>query len=402
MIQSINRYWGYSLFLIAVYMLNPLCGILLAAFLYYREDESNGYLYLLFIFMAAYMGVINMTKKPASDLIAYLQIFNNVPIKGFWKNIFDYSSNTGREPLYGLINYLGYYFTGGNAALFIFFLTIGIYLLPLQGIHMIFKHANCSKSAILCGAFVLTFFSLYFLVTAHLVRQVLATSFIVYAIAYRTVSGKNNWFFLAFAVFTHSMTAILVIISFIPQIYKRLSIMQALIIASCFLLIIIFNTQVAQLLSGMTPVKSIDYAIRRFGSVGSAEGNLQMWTKVIITVPLSIVVCRLLYVIRHEPQHPLYSIINVYWLLLLIIFSFYSNTLIQGRFFMIMYSLVSFIVPLLFYRLEKMNYWYSLVVSIFFVCSFFIMYNASAWHYAEMEELLLYPFPVLFFQPHLY
>lgn len=394
MIQSINRYWGYSVFLIAVYTLNPLCGILLAAFLYYRKEESNGYLYLLFTFMAAYMGVINMTKKPASDMINYISYFNHVPIRDLATNIMDYGS---MEPLYGLIDIVGYYLTNGIYQLFFFLLTMLMYMMLFLAMKRLYETAGCNKLTVLCSAFILTFFSLYFVLTAHLVRQVLAMSLVIYAMSYRATTGKNHWIFLASAFLIHSMTGIFVLLAMLPIMYKRLTLKSFVIITSILILLCLFNIQMSRMFSTMTSFSTLNYAINRFGGVGIVS-RLSVLVMMVIYLPIAAASARVFYVARYEDKNPLLILVNMQLCLLVFILSFYSNSLIQTRFFMTSYAFVPLILPLLFYRVEKWTYWYSLTAIVFFLVSFFFMYNSSAWSFADVNTLLFMPYPLLFFQ----
>lgn len=389
---------GYCSVLAIIYLLNPFVGIILSAFVCIKSEECpKELMYMLFVFIACWFGTINMTKIPLSDMVGYIKHFNVVPNKSFVENILHYDINGGREPLYALINYIGYYVSFGKAPLFIFFLTFSFYMLMFSSIYKIYNLSDCSSYMIIGAVFAFAFFPQVFGFTAHLIRQMLATAIVVYAIACRMETGKNNYFLLISAILIHTMTGLLVLLSVISILYKKLNSKKLILCIGLMLLMVIANSTISYLLKDSSS-SVVAYASSRFGSSGDKEGadNIMRFVFPLLFI---FVFLRSFIIIKKNESH-IWGIMNITMLLSVFILAFQSNALIQMRFALVLYSLVPILLPFIFYENMSLAYWGTIGGGLGMVVFFLMKYNNMGFEYAEVNQILSYPLLMLIFQPH--
>jgi hypothetical protein len=84
---------------------------------------SKSTFYLLFTLLSIYLGLINVTKVPESDLINYYEYFFLVEDFPF----LTYILLVGKEPVFFIFNYIIYYLTNGSIHFYILITTIIAY-----------------------------------------------------------------------------------------------------------------------------------------------------------------------------------------------------------------------------------------------------------------------------------
>ena len=396
--------WHYFLSFFLVFLLNPLCGITACisyiVFIQGRDIPKFSYT-TLFILIALFLGCINMTKIPTGDQIGYIYLFNKVPERGFYSIVFESWGGTGKEPFYSFITYIGYYLCFGKAPLFFFALTVTTYYLLFSATYNFLTKINATKAEIICAILSIAFFTQYFVLTIHLVRQILAMSIVMYAVVDRIVKGKNNWFLLIIAVLTHTSALLIALLSIIPALQKKMSLKQLIVIIPCFIILLIFNTQIGEFLGGGDNEGNfMEYAISRYSDNRGDGLAISYSLMLMVLLPLIIVSIKTLYTIRNNEHHPAYPMIYTCLLLILFVLSFSQNPLIQYRYFYYSYAFIPFILPLFFYqkKFKRINYdkIYCYCVSLFFIIRFFMIHNTSGFKFIPVRDIILLPFPYYF------
>ena len=389
-----------------MFILNPLCGVFLNLFyiIINRQDVPKGLYYSFFLFLALWLGCINMTKLPSGDMPAYISLFNKVPERGLYNTVFESWGGTGKEPAYSFITFLGYYLCLGNAPLFFCILTTLMYYFIFLSSFKLFRSIGASKAELICGIFSLAFFTQYFVLTAHIVRQMLSMSIMMYAIIDCIVKGKRDWALAIVAIFTHTSSILLFFFSFIPWIYAKMSLKHAVILLFFFVPIAVFNTQIGRFLgSSGSHVEALQYAAIRYSDNASDGLYVPVSLIMMVFVPLGIVAFKTLWTLRHEEeQHILYPVVYLCLMLMLFVLLFTQNPLIQYRYFYYSYAFIPFILPLLFYRSNRnFDRLFCAVVSILFIIRFFLLHNTSGFPFASVSTICFMPFPYYFFE-HFY
>lgn len=406
---------GWIFITLIFFLINPMFGVLISFILLLNAEDNyknnRPYILLFIITLSVWISLVNITKGITSDQGVYSRLFLNVPVRGFYQTVFNAFGEHGKEPLYSFITWALYWVTGGNLRLFFFIISLGIYLPLYFAIYKLFKAINAPKGALICSILVITFFTQYFVMTVHLIRQMLASSIVVYAIVYHAVNGKNNWWLLVVAVLIHTTSALLAILSVVPWFYKRMNLRKVCIVLACFIPIIVFNSVIASKLGGSN-IETINYGLRRFGDTGVTDGGkISIGLMMMVFLPLFVVCAKLLWQIYRssglsysysedsdaddEPgvminQKCLLPIIYLFILLAIFVLSFTKSPLIQYRFFYYTYSFIPLLLPLLITKSQFAKpYW--IVTSIFFIVRFFMLHNHSGWKYAEALDLLTQP-----------
>lgn len=383
-------------------ILNPFIASIVAT---KRAFSRNKYSELLFfaIVIGIFASGINITKIPESDQLNYLYQFNQVEYAGFTKTLLYGGGGTLREPIYGIYVFLSYYILGGSAKLFFFitsFLALFFHYLAMINVG---KKYNYPNYIIVAGILSLTFFTQFFSLTLHLVRQILATGIAFYAISLR-LSNINKYKvyipWMLVAIFTHSSSILVIFMSFLPKVnaekfsYRNLFYLVVITIIFTQTFPLLSKT----LLGGEETDNFASYALTRAqNSVGLSDNstgqNMNQTHLDIITIPL-LLICFYSYIKKRKDVSVLF--INICIMMCLFVRFVSFSPLIQYRYFFYLYSFVLFILPITFAVGKQKSKVFCALISIFMVLRFFISYADSVYTYGDIMEILFYPLPVLF------
>lgn len=349
--------------------------------------------FFFFLLMALYMGAINATKTPASDQVNYMHAYMLVPNQTFFEsltNIYgDRFSATSKEIGFGLLNFLGYYLSFGNYKLFILEFSVLLYILMMVSLYKLYRYLNVTpfKDYIISSVFILCFFSQYFNLTIHVQRQMIATAVMLWVLVDSTIKQKVNWIIALISVSLH--TSVALFFPFLILIYFRNKIKLWQILC----LIILFCVAI-----GFLPVSSSAfsalfggeiYGLNRLADAGlSNETRVDTGLILFFSVPLIYISLRELWKERKNINTALNIVFISY--IFLICFSFFNpdNTM-QYRYFMMSYSFMAFILPLLFVKCKRFNKLYLLFIASFFFVRFYMTFEDMVWIYAPVEDVLL-------------
>lgn len=394
--MSIQENLSFYAVLVLIYMLNPFVGILLTTFVCLRaEQRPKGLVFLLLVLLAFWLGAVNMTKVPSSDMVGYLRHFHDVPERGFIDNVFRYEKTAefGHEWVYGLVNYLGYYLSFGKASLYVFYLTVAFYLLTFSFIYGLYDGAGCPTYMLLGSTILVAFLPQVFGFTVHLVRQMLATAILLYAIRYRMQTGRNNWLLLIAATLIHTMMGVLAFLSVLPFLYRRLKLWQLLSLVGVLVVFVLANVFISRIFADSSS-STLVYASRRFGAKASMEGANTV-QKYYFTLVFFLIYAKTYFTLRGREQHPVWGFMNIALCFAVFIVAFASNPFIQFRFTIVFYVLFAMAFLLLFWGWAQLEYWTALLTGIAMMVYFFVHYNSMGWDYIGCDKLLTYPYFML-------
>ena len=222
-------------------LLWPSLGLLFVSFKVLTCSESSEKQMLaLIVGLTFFLSYINSTKIASSDTIHYLTWYSNIdrshPVSSFLFYRGDYSIN---EPLFTIISIIINYLTLGSETGYLFLCTFLISFLQFCSIYIVAKHYNISNKMILVFMIMLAFFNPLFIQTVHALRQMIATSFLMMAIAKRIVTEKNSWILMIMAFLTHMSVMIYLPILILSISYKKLTVFHVLLISGlvygCFM-----------------------------------------------------------------------------------------------------------------------------------------------------------------------
>lgn len=382
----------YAIVLTILFLLNPTIALALSFISVCVSKSPSKLQYSQFIiFLAAWLGVVNMTKEPASDQIYYAWIYEAASSKNFVDGILNYrpDMDSVKELFFNVFSVVCNRICSGNTNGYFFLLTFTIYVLHFAAILKVFKAMNLSKMEILCAIILLAFFSPFFMQSIHACRQILASAFLIYALAYRCVNKKNNWLLLILAFLSHNTSLVFIIFSIVPQFLKKWSIRDLLLISLCFIGFVTFYAQIGNSIGSIGSLGAFSEVGRRLASVNDAEKDLfSLVSLLIYSVPMLICSIKLLWEEYTRGTTALLPIIYTCAFTFLFIISFSFAPTIQFRYMFYLYSFFPFmIIPFMRHSCRIVRQLYCISVTAFFSLRFFF-YDNWGWEYAPLFETI--------------
>lgn len=381
-------------------MLNPAYAAVYTMMYALRRNTYSSVL-LFAIALGFFASVLNMTKMPEADQLEYLKQFQQTDKVGFVETLKYGGSGKIREPFYGIYVFISYYFLGGTTKLFFFqtsFLSLFFHYLALINISIRYKY---SSYLVITGIISLTFFTQFYGLTLHLIRQVLATGLVLWAISLRArndISYKIYMPLMLIASYMHSTSILLVIMSFIPNINDRLTYKRLVLFVLLSSMMAVLFPHVSNLIySGQNSDGFATYALAR---AQMAEGmsdnpygeNMDSKTLYSMAMPLMFI-CMFFYYKRRISVPPMF--VNLCIMMCVFVCSVSYSPLIQYRYFFYLYSFLIFLIPASISIVRTtLSKWCCLIISVSMV-SYFLLTFTKHWTYWEFPDILIYPFPIL-------
>ena len=300
------------------------------------------------------------------------------------------------EPVYGTLVYVLYYITFGSPMMFIALITFVTYVVFLLAIYRLEKKYRTPNYIIVVSIITLVSFTQFFFLTAHLIRQFLATSFFFLALSYKGDSLKKYVLFCFVSFSIHMSMASLIFISLIPQLNKLLN-KKGLVIAAVVTVILstVFPILAGSLLSSFAIAGDANTLLERASQaegMDDGSGSLSPFLLLIVCAPL--VIISVLGIIKRRIYLPgiVYNLCLI-WCLFVLSLSF--SPLIQYRFFFVLYFFIPIMLFLVFREKMLLSKCYCTIICIFFVFRFFVTYNEGGFHYAPISDIIFMPYPML-------
>ena len=379
---------------IVLFLLMPIVGILFAATIVIQNNIKDKRIYFfLFLLMALYMGVINVTKTPASDQVQYMNAYMQIPNQTLFEsltNIYGDSSRlTYKEMGYGLLNFLGYYISFGNYKLFIIEFTVFLYMLLMISIYKFFTYLEVYpfKYYIISAIFILCFFSQFFNITIHLQRQIIATAVMIWALIDTTIKQKVNWFIALIAVTLHTSVALFLPVFAFVYFRKRLKVWHIFCLMAIFCLSMSILSSISSVFLSL--IGGDVYGLSRLANAGtSIEDRFNTNIMLFFSIPLLYISIRELWKNRYNINNSINLLFIAYCFLICFSYLNPDNTM-QYRYFMMSYSFMPFILPLMFKRNNNYRKIYLFLIAAFFLFRFYETFEDMVWDYASVEDVLL-------------
>ena len=260
---------------VILFLFNPLGGIIAAALCAcsYKNDNS---IKLLMVLAMLYLCAMNTTKVPENDMYRYLAMFENVPYTGYFGTLisFNHSAAAVKDAAYGTLVYILYYLTFGNQYLFIFIVSFLGYWFMFMAIFKFGKESKLPSYMIVTQVMILSFFTQYFSMTFHLVRQVFAACIFIYALTFRNTSFLKYALWCIVAIATHSSVVLIVAFSFVPMMKRRLKMVELVYLALFAAFSVVIISSFAEFLLDTVELDdSMEYTLNRAANMEGAEDS---------------------------------------------------------------------------------------------------------------------------------
>jgi hypothetical protein len=385
-------------FLIVSFVLNPLIGILLILYCLYQFKVKNPVKYyrLLILFLAFFLSLVNITKIPENDLLFHG--FNYLYAGKY--DLIEYILWIGKEPFFYMFNYIFYHISNGSFKLWVFTISFVSYYLLLIAVLKYCLYNRFSKGQMLMAFMLASFFPQMFSLSAHLLRQFVASSVFVYFAVDYIYYKKNKWWLPFMGMLIH-FSSILIF----PMVYLNfLGDFKKYKVLNIFLLVFLFFYQkIAELLlmviGSINPILSY-VLIRASADTTFDLGGFQLLNYVLMFFMVGIAICFLF--LRGKEHHnntvetesyfkSRHFIYILVYLSVFILANIHQSEL-SNRLFFYSFFFFPFITPLVLNLKVKINHTYlSFFVSNVFILYFLFRLEFGVWTYDSLLEIMSKP-----------
>lgn len=367
------------LFFIFLFCLNPFLGtlsLLIVKMMINKRDTNSDFLVFLFITLFA-------------CLLQYTRIWDtNQPSDwyndGYWglflrvsdTSFVEYIIGAYKEPVWNLLNYIGYYITRGNYQIFSGAVAIATNGLLAYSIYRYWKYANLPSVTLISMLSLLLFFTEYWGTINNLLRQFFAVSIVIYVYVGKIISGKVNWWLLIAACFIHTLAFIFLPLLICKPLYQVIKWKQMLylIIALCIATVAINHISFfSSLFSG---IDFLAYGLKRIESAGDPlDQNFLDPVAVYTTAGLMIVVCIFMNYVLKKDSTTVFFTNLLFFLMLICILIVNLMPEIMGRIYVMRFCIWPFVLPLFMVKYKPINTVYAWGIFIFFFTRFLVTFD---------------------------
>lgn len=375
-----------------LFLLFPVLGIIIATFFAIKIENRQLILFLL-VLLVLYLSALNTTKVPVSDMMVYLRMYNSVPQNGYHNTLmFLTKGSTTKDVGYASLVYLLYYIFSGNQYLFIF--TVSIFTLSFffVAIYKFGIEYGFPSYLIVAELLAIAFFTQYFSLTFHLVRQELATSIFFYALTFRHLSIKRFIVWSIVASSIHSSIVAIIMFSIIPFMNQELTVKKMAILVGGALSFAVLASSLGAFLSDNYELEgSIGYSVSRMAEAGGGEQDLVKMSRIIYVFSALILILSVIEMFKNKGKVVYPEVINICFVWSVLVLGMSVSPLLQKRFYFIEYNFLPFVIFLFFRHNPQLLKVVCICVVFFLEVRFYANLN-NAFQYAPFEEVLVEPF----------
>lgn len=381
-------------FILILFAIAPLLSVLISIVLVALSGKTK-YLSIivLALLLSLYLGSINATKIPESDLLNFYSWLSLA--RSF--TLTQYVVLFGKEPFYFLWIYLIGNFPGINGALFVLVSTAVVYFIFFFCLISLGRAINWTENRVMGVMLLFAFFAPLFNASAHLMREFMAGAFVLIYFVRCILGYKKNIWVLFLAALTHSTAAIFIpfaIISGIRNLPRWAT--YAFMVATYSAIYILAQTATTTL----AQIPFIGYVFIRLIDTGRdvyVLGLMPMIFAVVIGFGSLFLTKIVRFKIIPSTQAISFSAIkeysvSVFFLSVFILLMYlHGDTMYPIRFLLYLYFLSG--VLLVFLQAVPMVRFATIAVS-YSILPVYFFYNLSngVWTYASLDHILFYPF----------
>lgn len=384
--------------ILMLFLVNCFLGWTLFTLYLCKNINKKNILLIWSLLTIIFISLYNATKIPENDLEWYVDYYLAAEKMSFENYLT--MLNGGKEQLYQVLVYGIYLIGGRNFHIYIFSISFISYICLLRTLYIMKKQLKMSNGAFVGAVGFLCFFPYTFAISVHIVRQVLASSIIIWLLfEYYSGSHKKRFLFFALAtIFIHTSAIFILPFFFIKQITKPLSKKNIWLYISIVLIIFSISYIGGQLMAIATSDSAAGYIANKMANGTTFD----------TTLPLSHLLLSVFFVIggyisiynhRNKMQTNVASslILHIATILLIFILANANNPELQLRcnFFFWTYASLFVLIYLVSYDIRLSQT--MLLLLVLFI--FWNIYNTylSQWIYTCSSYYYLYPFFLYFY-----
>lgn len=369
---------------VLIFLLNPVGGLIwIFSILYGRMGIKNDFYKIFYFLLSVFLGFINLTKIPESDLASHASRF--LAASNF--SYLEYLIFFGKEVSFYSINYLIYYLFNGSVNVWILIITILSYYLYFYSIHKFFRFFKVNNRILLFAIILAAFFPQLFSLSAHLIRQFLAATVMIYFLIEKIFYKKNCWYLIPLGVFVHSSSLFFFIfayLNFLKEKPNKSNIRFFIILIGSLVFYQISAKLILPFTSGLGPVY---YIFERASLDTTFElGSFLFWDYLFLILLSLIFIYSSTKIKLAGYSEELNHFVNIFLILVFFILINLEQSELSNRFFFYVWFFVPFIIPL--FLLEKTKIVLRNLVMTALLPFFFFQLSYGTWHYDSFVALL--------------
>ena len=367
------------LFFIFLFCLNPFLGtlsLLIVKMMINKRDTNSDFLVFLFITLFA-------------CLLQYTRIWDtNQPSDwyndGYWglflrvsdTSFVEYIIGAYKEPVWNLLNYIGYYITRGNYQIFSGAVAIATNGLLAYSIYRYWKYVKLPSVTLISMLSLLLFFTEYWGTINNLLRQFFAVSIVIYVYVGKIISGKVNWWLLIAACFIHTLAFIFLPLLICKPLYQVIKWKQMLYLIFALCIATVAINHISFFSSIFSGIDFLAYGLKRIESAGDPlDQNFLDPVAVYTTAGLMIVVCIFMNYVLKKDSTTVFFTNLLFFLMLICILIVNLMPEIMGRIYVMRFCIWPFVLPLFMVKYKPINTVYAWGIFIFFFTRFLVTFD---------------------------
>lgn len=370
---------------ILLFLINPfVCIVCFAVYLNFQRKVNRKQFYFFYFLLAVFLGFINVTKLPESDLAYHASGYTDA--RGV--TIYQYLlSLKFKEFIFYAYNYIFYYLSGGSVKFWILTITFLGYFPFFIAIHSFQVKISGKPNYIIFSICIAAFFPQLFSLSAHLIRQFIAGSIALYFLVEKLVYKKNKWWLIFLGAFIHSTSIIIFAMGLVPFLKKRPNVTN--ISKYGFLVLILGGYQILSqsLLSTFSETAGIGYALERASRDTTFELAAFSITNYIFILILAFLLIKRVYVNNLDKKiNGVEFISNIIFIQIFFILINLHQAELSNRLFFYLCFFFPLIIPLQF---QQSNYGVlRKILTLFLIYFFSYRLILGTWHYATIAEIM--------------
>ena len=382
---------GIFLFFSFLFIVQPfLAFILLVIVGLIVGTKSSGFSYMIAFFGACYLGLVNVTKFPESDLLHYFEWYSSAQELSLPAYLAIYS----REPIYWIFLHTIANLPFTSEQLFVFTSTVIAYFIFMFGVIRVSFRLCLNSRVVACLVVAMMFFAPLFSLSAHLMRQFLAASLVILFFSESLLVGRRHWWILFAAILVHYSAIIFLPLAMIKKIGRVSNGIGIFLYLSLLPVIYLVSKSAAFF---FTDIPVISFVLNRVAAEEWVElGHLSFASILFVIAMVALSVSNMM-ALRREVNTALWGYrwqINIAVFILVVIVLAANmqdgTTEISTRFFFYLYFLIGLVLPMYVASHRKQ------MILIFLLLALLIpyfVYNSQfgAWQYASLIDLISLP-----------
>jgi hypothetical protein len=374
-----------------VFFISPIFGAILSFIALFFYHTKKVKVLISFFYLSLFLGLLNSLKVPENDLVNYIRLIVDYQDADFNSYVFSF----GKEPLFMAFNYIVRGFIFGSVALYLIIFTVICYMFIFYSIWRVHMKIKLHVSTFALSIAVAFLFPNLFLLSAHLLRQFLAASIVLFFAVEHIFYQKKAIVSFVSSFLIHT-TSLLFGFLFLPFFNKKQKNVRIFLLAGSMGGGIGFLYSFADVLYQIfVNVPVLSYLLYRL------QGKEDAWetdSLGLLNFALQLFIVFVFYIMSTDFrlkkwELPIQNIYILSLFLLVFVAINFNNTEIALRFSFYMYFLFPLAVYFLPFLLSKavsesIQKMLFLIITLLFLIWFLLKINFGMWTYNNLESLV--------------